>query len=389
MDESSGTGKLKILLLSYHSPTNIISAGGFKRTFEILKRTPEDIEVLVVDNSPSFLSDLEGRSVNVLEYRVPGFIKKLEKRMFIVERLAEWFLSLIFMVVACLRMKRGGRTFDLIYVPSSEIFPSLVAGVFAKFVFSRKLVVCNMNIDIYSNPVKRLLVRLHNLADRVIALSEDLRDKLRHTGASVAIDVNGAGLDREYISSVLEDHPVEKCFEGVFVGRTTLHKGSLDLVEIWSLVTRTLPEARLLMIGSLDPVNLSLLQASIKKHNLEKKIVIAGTVDEETKFRLMKASKICVFPSHVEEWGIVPQEALAIGLPVVLYDLPVYRENIRACESVFPIEIGDCAGMAEKTLELLSDDRFMKYEAAGRRFAERYNWETVSEAEFRILAKTR
>jgi len=385
MVDGSETRKLKMLLLSYHSPTNIISAGGFKRTFEILKRTPEEVEIFVVDNSPSFISELEGRSIHVLEYRVPALIKKLEKRQFIVERLAEWFLSLIFMIAACLRMKLERRTFDLIYVPSSEIFPSLVAGVVARFIFDTKLVVCNMNIDIYSDPVKRLLVRLHNRADGVIALSEDLRDKLRHMGTSTTIEVNGAGLDQEYISSILESRSVEKCFEGVFVGRTTLHKGSLDLVEIWSLVTRALPEARLLMIGSLDPVNLSLLQASIRKRNLAGNIAIAGTVDEETKFLLMRASKVCLFPSHVEEWGIVPQEALASGLPVVLYDLPVYRENIRACEAVFPIEVGDCAAMAEKTLELLSDNRFLEYEAAGRKFVAGYNWDTIAEAEFRIM----
>ena len=388
MVEPTGGRKFRILLLSYHSPTNVISAGGFRRTYEILKRAPDDVEVYAVDNSPSFLSTLDSPAVHVAEYHVPGFIKRLEDRFFIFERLLEWLFSLILMVVTCLRLKREGCSFDLVYVPSSEIFPSLFAGLVAKYVFKNELVVCNMNIDIYSYPFMRLLVRLHNRADTVIALSEDLRDKLRHLGAEGKIEVNGAGIDNEYIAKILEDSPPEKLYEAVFVGRTTVHKGSLDLVKIWSMVTEVFPRARLLMIGSLDPVNHSMLRASIKKYDMEENIVVKGTVPEDTKFAMMKASKLCVFPSYVEEWGIVPQEALACGLPVVLYDLPVYKENIRSCEAVFAVEIGDYRGIAGKTIELLSNDAFREYEAIGSAFVARYNWDVISQAEFRILTET-
>jgi glycosyltransferase involved in cell wall biosynthesis len=387
MVETTGSRTFRILLLSYHSPTNVISAGGFRRTFEILKRTPDDVEVFVVDNSPSFLSTLDNGAVHVKEYRVPGFIKGLEDRFFIFERLLEWLFSFILMVVNCIELKRAGGYFDLVYVPSSEIFPSLFAGLVAKYIFKNELVLCNMNIDIYSYPFMRLLVRLHNRADRVIALSEDLRDKLRHLGAEGTIEVNGAGIDNEYIAKVLEGRASDKQYDAVFVGRTTVHKGSLDLVKIWSIVTGVFAQARLLMIGSLDPVNHSMLRTSIKKHNMEKNIVVKGTVLEDAKFGLMKDSKLCVFPSYVEEWGIVPQEALACGLPVVLYDLPVYKENIRSCEAVFAVEVGDYMGIARKTIELLSDDAFREYAAIGPAFVARYNWDVVSQAEFRILTK--
>jgi glycosyltransferase involved in cell wall biosynthesis len=387
MVETTGSRAFRILLLSYHSPTNVISAGGFRRTYEILKRTPAGIEVFVVDNSPSFLRTLDNPSVQVVEYRVPGFIKRLERRFFIIERLLEWLFSLVLMIVTCLRLKRADSSFDLVYVPSSEIFPSLLAGLVAKYLFKKNLVVCNMNIDIYSFPIVRLLVRLHNRADRVIALSEDLRDKLRHIGADTGIEVNGAGIDSEYIARVLEGTPPDKRYDAVFVGRTTIHKGSLDLVRIWSIVTGEFPEARLLMIGSLDPVNQSLLYASIDRHGLQESILVRGTVAEDTKYALIKASKLCVFPSYVEEWGIVPQEALACGLPVVLYDLPVYKENVRSCDAVFAIEVGDYRGIAEETIRLLTDDEYLQFGAAGPEFVARYDWDSVSETEFRILTE--
>jgi len=73
---------------------------------------------------------------------------------------------------------------------------------------------------------------------------------------------------------------------------------------------------------------------------------------------------------------------------VVLYDLPVYKENIRSCEAVFAVEIGDYRGIAGKTIELLSNDAFREYEAIGSAFVARYNWDVISQAEFRILTET-
>jgi glycosyltransferase involved in cell wall biosynthesis len=48
-------------------------------------------------------------------------------------------------------------------------------------------------------------------------------------------------------------------------------------------------------------------------------------VSEDEKYRLLKASRLFVMPSRYESWGIVINEALAAGTPVVAYDLSCYR----------------------------------------------------------------
>jgi glycosyltransferase involved in cell wall biosynthesis len=54
-------------------------------------------------------------------------------------------------------------------------------------------------------------------------------------------------------------------------------------------------------------------------------VEFSGYVSESEKFRLLKSSRVFLMPSRYESWGIVIGEALAIGLPVVAYELEAYR----------------------------------------------------------------
>jgi glycosyltransferase involved in cell wall biosynthesis len=288
-------------------------------------------------------------------------------------------------MVICLRLRLRGERFDVVYVPSSEIVPALIAGIFAKFMFSCRLVVCNTNIEFYAPCARRILAWLHNVSDQVITLSNDLTQSLRRNGVKAPIALNAVGLDLDMISKSLSNVEGRKNYEAVFVGRHDQGKGIFDLVQAWSIVTGRLPQATLITIGIMTPEYAAKLERLIAELGMEHRVVLSGVLDEKTKFRLIRESKVCLFPSYLEGWGIVPQEALACGLPVVLYDLPVYRENIRPCESVFTVPIGDVRALAEKALELLSDDRYEKYKEVGPEFVQRFRWAEIAGVEFDIL----
>jgi glycosyltransferase involved in cell wall biosynthesis len=382
-----GEGRSRILALLWHAPHSVITAGGFRRTFEIFERAPENVEVLAVDDEPSFLNDLKTGGVEVLEYRIPWPVRALEAEHFWLERVLEWIASTILMVWACIRLAIRRERFDVIFVPSSEQVPALLAGIFARYLLRAPLVACNLNIDIFPGPVRRPLTRLHNLADCVIVISEHLESELRAYGLSSPIELNGVGLDTAPIDAVSD--PGEKTYDGVFVGRHDIEKGVFDLVEIWSRVVREHPSAKLAMIGSSNPTNRAKLVSLISRLGLRDSVELLGTVGDEEKYEVMKLAKVCVFPSYVEEWGIVPQEALACGLPVVAYDLPVYRENIVPCEAVFRLPVGDVEGIARKTSELLREDAYRRYSAVGPDFVRRFEWDEVASREFSIMLRAK
>lgn len=373
-----------MLALLWHAPQPAITAGGLRRTFEILKRAPDDVEICVLDSYPTFLRQVDRSNVTVLEYKIPGAMRKLQDRFFRFERSLEWILSTVLMTMFCLKLRLKRRSFDTIYVPSSEQIPALLAGIGAKFLFSARLVTCNTNMDIFPRVARAPLARLHNAADVVIAISNHLLNKLKDYGVSSQVVVNGVGLNTDAISGVAS--PDRKEYDAIFVGRHDPEKGVFDLVEIWRSVVNRRPSCKLIMIGSCSPVNREKLDSLISEYGLENNIITMGAVDDNTKFSLIKGSKICLFPSYVEEWGIVPQEALVCGLPVVAYDLPVYEENIKPLKAVFLEPVGDIPAMAEATADLLSDDEYRKYQPVGPESVRRSSWDEVAAREFQILS---
>ena len=373
----------RVLALLWHAPHGTITAGGFRRTYEIFVRTPMDFDIHVVDDSPSFLRGIKNAKVHIAEYEIHGVVRRLENSFFWVEQALEWIMAAIAMLCICARLRLENERFDVIFVPSSKQIPALLAGILARFIFRVPLVACNLNIDIFPASLRRPLARLHNLADVVIVISEHLAGALEGYGVTVPIELNKVGLDTAFISGVPE--PETKEYDAVFVGRHDTEKGAFDLIEIWAKVVERRPAASLVMIGSSNPTNRARLNSLMEKLALVDNVVRVGMVDDRRKVQLIKGSKICLFPSYVDEWGIVPQEALACGLPVVAYDLPVYQENIKGCPSVFLEPRGDLEAMAAVASSLLEGDSYLEHAGNGPEYVKRFDWDAVARGEFDIL----
>jgi glycosyltransferase involved in cell wall biosynthesis len=88
--------------------------------------------------------------------------------------------------------------------------------------------------------------------------------------------------------------------------------------------------------------------------------------------------------SYEEGWGLSVTEFLAMGLPVVAYDLPVFRQ-------IFPGQLasvnpGDRADAARKLLALLCDEpRRQSIGSQGRDFARRYDYRHIAQEELAVL----
>ncbi len=377
--------KPRMLVLLWHSPQQQITAGGFKRALEILKRAPGEWDILVLDDEPSFLKGLEAEGFRIIEYRIPRVLRRMANRFFTLGRLLEWVWAFLLMTAACLRLRFLGESFDIVYVPSAEQVPALASAVIARHLFHSRLVACNMNIEIFPKPLRAPFARLHNSADSVITLSRDLAKNLRTYGVKAPIKVNGVGLDYEFIRASVAELPPAKSFDAVYVGRHDREKGIFDLIECWELVVDRLPNARLITVGYCNPVNLSKLKSAIREKGIGRNVVLAGVVDEMEKLSIIHASRICLFPSYVEGWAIAPQECLACGLPVITYDLPVYAENIKPCEAVITVPVGDRSRMAAETCGLLTSEAWSRYADIGPRFVRQFEWESVARKEFEIL----
>src|SRR5690606_5524237 len=101
-------------------------------------------------------------------------------------------------------------------------------------------------------------------------------------------------------------------------------KGIFDLIYIWEQVVKKMPEATLGIIGTGDNKTILRLQKLIKNKKLTNNIVLCGFLPNETAYSIIKGSTVFLFPSHEEGFGMVVGEVLALGVPTVTYDLPVF-----------------------------------------------------------------
>jgi glycosyltransferase involved in cell wall biosynthesis len=117
---------------------------------------------------------------------------------------------------------------------------------------------------------------------------------------------------------------------------------------------------------------------------LQGSITLDGVVSEKKKWQGYASAGLCVFPSHVEGWGIVPIEAHLAGLPVVAYDLPAYASTIRQSPAAKLVSIGDTGAFATATIEWI---RTPPSTSEVRKFAEEFSWDVALRIEESAIAR--
>ena len=110
----------------------------------------------------------------------------------------------------------------------------------------------------------------------------------------------------------------DKHYDAVFMKRIQAVKGIFDIIDIWKMVLKERPNAKLVVIG--EGIDGEKARRIVKEENLSNNIIFSGMVlDTIEKFQLLASSKLFVLPTYEENWAIVIGEAMAAGIPVITY----------------------------------------------------------------------
>ena len=98
----------------------------------------------------------------------------------------------------------------------------------------------------------------------------------------------------------------------------------------------------------------------------------------------MKKSRLLICPSYYESFGMVIVEAMTCGLPVVVYDLPIYGMIYPA--GMIRVEIGNIDKLAQSVSNLLLDEA-LRNKMADDAYAlsKGFSWEKTIEDIFKRL----
>ena len=190
------------------------------------------------------------------------------------------------------------------------------------------------------------------------------------------------GVDVELLEPVV---PSEQKYDACFLGRLNNSKGIMELPHIWKKVVKELPNAKLGIIGSGTSEMTEKLKNEIFKCKMEDNIDMLGFVETLETYAIMKASKVFLFTSHEEGWGIAIAEAMACGLPVVAYNLPVYKHIFKS--GIIECSFKNIDEMAENTIALLKNEsRAIEIGGSGEMYVKQnYQWKSVAEKELNLL----
>lgn len=224
---------------------------------------------------------------------------------------------------------------------------------------------------------ERLILRLP--VARYIAISQSTADKLvAHGIAPERIDVIPCGYDDAVVEAVGTPAPLPRP-RVVVVGRLVPYK-RVDLVldAIGRLQDRC-PDLDLLVIGR-GPEQ-ARLEAQARALGIADRVHLAGHLPSHVDvLREVAASTVFVSASEIEGFGIVVVEAAALGCPIVVSDIEVFREVTSDGTGGLLFRTGDAADLADKIEHLVNDpDLRAASAAAGRDHAARYRWSEIAQ----------
>lgn len=288
---------------------------------------------------------------------------------------------------------RSGSDYDLI-ISNSQLPFDLIPAIAFKIISGSPLVVyfhhgspCIRRNFSLRNIVSRFSFQLsvflsRRYANLIFAINSSLRDYLlAERVSSEVVALTNNGVDFRRIEDV-EKGEIE--YDSAFLGRIDRIKGAYDLLTVWNRVVKQDPSAKLCIIG--DGPDLQTIKKRSREMGLSKNIVFLGEIGDDEKYRILKRSKTFVYPSYQESWGIVVAEAMACGLPVVAYDLPVYVEIFGYY--VMTVRFGDTKSMADTIGRILAEyDKYKTFGEESKAFISKYDWKSIQESEISRLGR--
>jgi len=223
---------------------------------------------------------------------------------------------------------------------------------------------------------RRVLAR----ASKVIVLTEQARQEVLHYGFSGEIVVIPNGADMRQFTP---GSTAEKNIDVLFCGRIERRKGSVPMVLLCRRLVAQNPRIRIAIVGYGED------EAWVREqlHTLAANITLAGKVPFSDVTAYYRRSKVYASTSYYEGLPGTCLEAMAMGLPAVVWDLLFYRGLVVDGVTGHRVTPNEVNSMAQRIAELLDEvPRAGRMGQAGRELLlNDYNWTKLAVDVLRVF----
>ena len=202
---------------------------------------------------------------------------------------------------------------------------------------------------------KKKICSILNSADKVIALSDEWKNKFDKTFGLNNCIVLENGIDTERLKPAIsdyKDHP----HTFVALGRLGQRKGTYDLINAINLVRSEIPDILCYLAGDGE---IEKCEELVKDNKLEHNILIIGWADFKRKLELLKKSSVLVLPSYNEGLPMAILEGMACGKAIISTMVGAIPEVVKE-ENGILIEPGDIKALADALLKYCKDENSIK-----------------------------
>ncbi|HAF01915.1 MAG TPA: glycosyltransferase family 1 protein [Methylophilaceae bacterium] len=226
-----------------------------------------------------------------------------------------------------------------------------------------------LSIAIKSWMERRIFVQ----TKKVISLTEQGRQEVLRYGFNGSITVIPNGADIRLFNP---DDRIEKNIDVLFCGRIERRKGSRAMVQLIQILVSKNPNIRIAIVGYGDD------DAWVKSElsGLSNNVYLAGKVPFNEMVSYYNRSHVYASTSYYEGLPGTCLEAMAMQLPVVVWDFLFYQDLVRDGENGLVVSPNDFEGMSNRVLELLSNSKqSIAMGLNGRKILENnYSWQKLS-----------
>jgi 1,2-diacylglycerol-3-alpha-glucose alpha-1,2-galactosyltransferase len=179
--------------------------------------------------------------------------------------------------------------------------------------------------------VRRYLRFVYDHADSVLAVSHATAKEVAALGVSTPVRVVHSAIDDSRLRELIHTRPQLRTAFGwgdrptvLAVGQVQPRKGVAEFIAC----ARALPDLRFVWIGGM-PFGLVSAQRGLLMRQIRDvpaNCQFRGQMSRSRVFEYYAAADVFFLPSRHETFGLATLEAASAGLPLVLSDLPCYRE---------------------------------------------------------------
>ncbi len=186
-------------------------------------------------------------------------------------------------------------------------------------------------------------------ADAFVALSERIRDELIEAGYGsnrIHVIPNGVPVPEfSWEPQYRADEP-----EVIYVGRLAPEKGVDRLLAAWPQVIQEIPGAKLNLLG--EGIEMPALRTQSSSLGITESVRFAGARQDVRRF--LERSSVFVLPSREEGLSIALLEAMALGIPVVVSDIPGNATLVKPNETGQSIDADSPQALAKAIVVAIS-----------------------------------